>query len=284
MKLFTHKSITVFLILILLATVFTFFQNKSVVKLDNGKTVIVDKYSNNAEVKVEKSDVFSSLWEIIQTILKFIARLIGDNNPGPPNPTPPDPSDNICQNSVYNESAGNCVVKIDGGSDNQFRRIGTQGHETDWCLCYSLGYGNKIINQSYKMETRTTACSSHGTNYIASTEADVFDAIRTQILTYNKPVAVRLYNSACSTSKSHFILVRAMKASAANKNKADLRYSDFYVVDPVGTSKQPSTSENPPEMMWDKLISKKSSSCSLNRKLQKKDGKYSYYVPNATRP
>ena len=58
MKLFTHKSITVFLILILLATVFTFFQNKSVVKLDNGKTVIVDKYSNNAEVKVEKSDVF----------------------------------------------------------------------------------------------------------------------------------------------------------------------------------------------------------------------------------
>lgn len=234
MKLFTQKSITVFLVLILLATVFTFFQNKNVVKFDNGKTVIVDKYNNNAEVKIEKGSTLGDILDLIVKIMEYIADFIdsviggGGSDPTPPGPGPSPVS------SYLKEQGGYYVIK----NYERYQDIGRQGDGE--CTWYAMAYAQRIRTGSNRdpkskgdqTKYGLTLDDSHHNTCSEDGLKDFYNDIRSR-LKEGKPVVVYVgYTNSKGEKGNHNLTVVGIKKSVYSADKSKLDTSSFLAIDP----------------------------------------------------
>ena len=251
MKLFTCKSITVFLVLILLATVFTFFQNKNVVKFDNGKTVIVDKYNNNAEVKIEKGSILGDILDLIVKIMGYIADFIDSVFGGggsKPNPDP-DPSP-VVKNYIQYNYKNEIYYVVKNYNDEDYKKVGSQAPGK--CTWYARAYAQRIRKGSNKDPKNEGGPSGYGLsqdrsfqvtdkNGICNTNG-MYKKIKSKILD-GFPVVIYVgYKASDKYKNNHNLTIIGVKKDDVDGNK-DLGTGSFLAIDPYDA--------NLCNMLWD---------------------------------
>ena len=160
---------------------------------------------------------------------------------------------------------GVIYLMVQDKSNGAWKNIGTQGHTTSTCNCYTKAYAMSMIGEGNKNPNRygtdhdaAVNCWNKGfagDNYVlddrhfVSTTSAVFNISRDALKEDGLPTMVLVKNSSGGT---HYLLVIGIKK--ASINKISLSYDDFWVVDPVGSSSSPSTNEDPKERNWGALL------------------------------
>ncbi len=237
MELFTRKSIAVLLVLILLATVFTFFQNKNVVKFDNGKTVIVDKYNNNAEIKIEKGSTLGDILDLIVKIMGYIADFIDSVfNGGGSNPIPPSPDEKkYIQYNYKNETY--YVVK--NYNDKDYKKVGSQG--SGECTWYARAYAQRIRTGKNKNPKDKGGSNGYGLSQDRSFQVTDKNGICNRNGMYKKikskildgfPVVIYVgYKGSNKYQNNHNLTIIGVKKADVDGNK-ELNTGSFLAIDP----------------------------------------------------